>query len=157
MNYVDWLKTVPVEIREDPLWNQEAYRLALFAADLGWYDTTKLFRDGRTVKLAAQLFDAVGSVGANISEGYSRGHQKDRARFYEYALGSARESRTWYFDGRHVLSEAVAQHRIQLHTQIIRLLLKMVPSTRGYALHEGDASNSFEPLALPDEVGPLST
>src|SRR5436309_10799387 len=23
MNYADWLKTVPVEIREDPLWNQE--------------------------------------------------------------------------------------------------------------------------------------
>jgi hypothetical protein len=39
MNYVDWLKTVPVEIRADPLWNQEAYRLALFAADLGWHDT----------------------------------------------------------------------------------------------------------------------
>src|SRR6266566_2300542 len=66
MNYADWLKTVPVEIREDPLWNQEAYRLALFAADLAWHDTTKLFRDGRTVKLAGQLFEAVGSVGVNI-------------------------------------------------------------------------------------------
>ena len=41
MNYADWLKTVPVEIREDPLWNQEAHRLALFAADLAWHDTTK--------------------------------------------------------------------------------------------------------------------
>jgi len=60
MNYADWLKTVPVEIREDPLWNQEAYRLALFAADLALHDTTKLFRDGRTVKLAGQLFEAVG-------------------------------------------------------------------------------------------------
>jgi hypothetical protein len=87
VNYTEWLKTVPTDIREDPLWNVEAYRLALFAADLGWHDTTKLFRDGRTLKLAAQLFDAIGSVGANISEGYSRGHQKDRARFYEYALG----------------------------------------------------------------------
>src|SRR6266436_659514 len=129
MKYPDWLKTVPVEIREDPLWNIEAYRLALFTADLAWHDITKLFRDGRTLKLAGQLFEAVGSVGANISEGYSRGHQKDRARFYEYALGSARESRTWYFDGRFVLGESVAHHRIQLHTQIIRLLLKMMPSS----------------------------
>jgi four helix bundle protein len=153
MNYVDWLKTVPVQIREDPLWNQEAYRLALFAADLGWHDTTKLFRDGRTLKLAAQLFDAVGSVAANISEGYSRGYQKDRARFYEYALGSARESRTWYFDGRHVLGEIVADHRIRLHTQIIRLRLKMVPLTRGYALHEGDPPDI---LIDSDRMEPLS-
>lgn len=105
MNYADWLKNIPGEMSEDPLWNQEAYRLALFSADLAWHDATKLFRDGRTLKLAAQSFDAVGSVGANISEGYSRGHQKDRARFYEYALGSARESRTWYFDARHLLGE----------------------------------------------------
>src|SRR5438094_5493738 len=123
MNYTDWLTAVPVEIRDDPLWNQEAYRLALFAADLAWHDTTKLFRDGRTVELAGQLFSAVGSVAANISEGYSRGYQKDRARFYQYALGSASERRTWYFDGRFLLGEAVAIHRIKLHTQIIRLLL----------------------------------
>ena len=153
MNYSDWVKTVPVEILEDALWSQEAYRLALFAADLGWLDTTKLFRDGRTTKLAAQLYDAVGSIGANISEGYSRGHQKDRARFYEYALGSARESRTWYFDGRHILGETVAQHRIRLHTQIIRLLLKMVPLTRGYSLHETDAPSAS---ILPDDSEPFS-
>jgi len=153
MKYSDWLKTVPVEIREDPLWNQEVYRLALLVADLAWRDTTKLFRDGRTMKLAAQLFEAVGSIGANISEGYSRGYQKDRARFYEYALGSARESRTWYFDGRHVLGEAVALHRIQLHTQIIRLLLKMLPPTRGYALHEGDSPSGLE---FSDALEPLS-
>lgn len=141
MNYLDWQKIVPTEIQQDPLWNQEAYRLALFAADLCWHDTTKLFRDGRTKKLAAQLYDAVGSVGANISEGYSRGHQKDRARFYEYALGSARGSRTWYFDGRHVLGEFVAKHRMSLHTQMVKLLLRMVPITRGYALHESDSAD----------------
>jgi four helix bundle protein len=147
MNYAEWVKNVPDEIREDPLWNQEAYRLALFAADLPWHDATKLFRDGRTLKLAAQLFDAVGSVGANISEGYSRGYQKDRARFYEYALGSARESRTWYFDGRHVLGETVSSHRIKLHTQIVKLLLATLPATRGYSLHEGDSENA---MALDD-------
>ena len=153
MNYTEWLKTVPTDIREDPLWNVEAYRLALFAADLGWHDTTKLFRDGRTLKLAAQLFDAIGSVGANISEGYSRGHQKDRARFYEYALGSARESRTWYFDGRNILSEKVANHRIQLHTQIVKLLLTMLPSIRGYSLHEIDSGNA---IVMTDASQPFS-
>ena len=153
MNYADWLKTVPVEIRDDTLWNQEVYRLAMFSADLGWSDTTKLFRDGRTVKLAAQLFDAIGSIGANLSEGYSRGHQKDRARFYEYALGSARESRTWYFNGRHILGQIVAEHRIKLQTQIIRLLLKILPPTRGYVLHETEWS---ENSSMPDDLEPAT-
>jgi four helix bundle protein len=148
MNYAEWVNTVPEEIRNDPLWNQEAYRLALFPADIGWQDTTKLSRDGRTLKLAAQLFDALGSIGANISEGYSRRHNKDRARFYEYALGSARETRTWYFDARHLLDPAVTEHRIRLLTQIIRLLLTMLPATRGYSLHEG---NSPSALVLRDD------
>jgi four helix bundle protein len=151
MNYAEWVNTVPEEIRNDPLWNQEAY-LALFAADISWQDTTKLFRDGRTLKLAAQLFDAVGSIGANISEGYSRGHNKDRARFYEYALGSARETRTWYFDSRHLLGPAVTEHRIRLLTQIIRLLLTMLPATRGYSLHEGDSPSA---LVLNDDFNGL--
>ena len=140
MNYREWLLTVPETIQGDLLWKEEVYRLALFAADLAWLDASKLFRDGRTLKLAGQLIDAVGSEGANISEGYSRGYPKDRARFYEYALGSARESRTWYFDGRHVLGEAIAEHRMKLHTGIIRLLLKMVPLTRGYTLHDEEVA-----------------
>lgn len=150
MNYAEWVKTVPHELQEDALWQQEAYRLALFSAELAWHDVTKLFRDGRTIKLAAQLFDAVGSIGANIAEGYSRGFPKDRARLYEYALGSGRESRTWCFDARHALRDAVSEHRIRLHTQIIRLLLSMLPLTRGYALHEGDDDSG---LIMTDDTG----
>ena len=61
---------------------------------------------------------------------------KDRARFYEYALGSARESRGWYYKARHVLGEAVGDHRMGLTTQIVRLLIKMVPDQRGYKITE---------------------
>ncbi|MBI5801412.1 MAG: four helix bundle protein [Verrucomicrobia bacterium] len=147
MNYPEWLKSVPATITEDPLWNQEAYRLALFAADLAWHDSTKLFRDARTRELAGQLIGAVGSIGANISEGYSRGFPKDRARFYEYSLGSARETRTWYFDGRHILGDAVADHRMKLQTQIIRMLLATVPVTRGYSLHENEIPYTAQPVA----------
>jgi four helix bundle protein len=136
MNYEEWLKSVPMEITGDPLWTVEAYRLALFAAELGWHDVTKLMKDKRTVELSDQLYRALGSIGANISEGYSRGGGRDRARFYEYALGSARESRGWYCNGRHVLGETVAEHRIHLLTQIIRLLLRMVPDQRSATFHE---------------------
>jgi four helix bundle protein len=132
MNFEQWLETVPREITEDSLWKMEAYRLALFAADLGWYDVTKLAGDRRTLDLAGQLYRAIGSIEANISEGYSRGSGRDRARFYQYALGSARESRGWYCKGRYVLGETVAMHRIQLLTHITRLLLVMVPNQRAY-------------------------
>lgn len=68
--------------------------------------------------------------------GYSRGTGKDRARFYEYGLGSARESRDWYYKGRHILGETVVQHRLQLLTKVIRLLLTMIPQQRGRLLRE---------------------
>ena len=88
------------------------------------------------MSLSDQLFRAIGSISANIAEGYSRGNHKDRARFYEYALGSARESRDWYYKGRHILSEPVTSHRLDLLTKIIRLLLVMVPNQRKVALKE---------------------
>ena len=136
MTYDEWLASVPPEFTQDPLWRMQVYRLAVFASDLAWQDVSKLIKDRRTVSLADQLFRAVGSTGANIAEGYGRRSGKDQARFYEYALGSAREARGWYRQGRYVLSEAVATHRISLLTQIARLLLTIIPAERGYKLRE---------------------
>ena len=136
MNYQEWLQGVPKELSGDPLWKVEAYRPALFVGDLGWHDVTKLMHDKRSLALSDQLYRALGSVAANISEGYSRSSGKDRAHFYEYALGSARESRGWCYQGRHILGEAVSAHRMQLLTQIIRLLLTMVPEQRTVSLRE---------------------
>jgi four helix bundle protein len=82
------------------------------------------------------LYGSLGSVSANIAEGYSRGSNKERAHFYEYALGSARESRDWYYKSRHILGEGVVTHRFSLLVQVIRLLLTMVPQQRGKSLHE---------------------
>jgi len=72
----------------------------------------------------------MGSISANIAEGYSRSTGKDRARFYEYALGSARESRDRYYKARYVLGESVTQHRSGFLTEITRLLITMVPQQR---------------------------
>jgi four helix bundle protein len=139
MRYEEWLKTVPGEITADSLWKMEAYRLALFAADLGWHDATRLLAERRTMAIADQVYRALGSVSANLAEGYSRGTGRDRAHFYEYALGSARESRDWYYKARHVLKEDVTAHRLSLLAQIIRLLLTMIPQQRGRALREAPA------------------
>ncbi len=139
MNYDEWSRQVPPAITGDSLWRMEAYRLALFVSDLGWYDTTKLAADRRTLGLSDQLYRSVGSIGANLAEGYSRGTGKDRARFYEYSLGSARESRDWYYKGRHIIGETVAEHRMNFLAQVIRLLLTMVPEQRGRTLREEPA------------------
>src|SRR4029078_508662 len=93
-------------------------------------------KDNRTLRLSGQLYEALGSVGANLAEGYSRGTGKDRARFYEYSLGSARESRDWYFKARHLLADDITEHRFSILTEIIRLLLTMVPQQRARKLSE---------------------
>ncbi len=136
MNYAEWETNIPSVIQEDSLWTVEAYRLSLFLADLSWHDATKLSKDSRTRSLSDQLYRSTGSISANIEEGYSKQSSKDRARFYEYALGSARETRGWYYKGRHVLGESVSDHRTELTTQAIRLLIKMVPDQRGYKIME---------------------
>ena len=148
MTFEDWVREVPETIRNDLLWKVEAYRLALFASELCWHDVSKLMRDRRTREMIGQLYRAIGSVSANIAEGYSRGSAKDRARFYEYALGSARESRDWYFKCRHVLGNEVAEHRLELLTQIIRLLLTMVPQQRNYKVGEPEADYRIQPSCV---------
>ena len=136
MNYQEWEESVPQAISGDLLWEVKVYRLALFACEIGWQDATKLTQDRRTISLADQLYRALGSISVNIAEGYSRSSGKDRVRFYEYSLGSARESRDWYYQARHSLTEEVASHRLQLLSEIIRLLLVMIPDQRTHYIKE---------------------
>jgi four helix bundle protein len=146
-DYKEWENSVPKNITGDVLWKMEVYRLGLFVADIGWHDVTVLMRDKRTQGLADQLYRSLGSISANVAEGYSRGTGRDRARFYEYALGSARESRDWYYKARHILSEDVMTYRLDLLTQIIRLLLAMIPQQRQRKLRE--AGPIYESENLP--------
>jgi four helix bundle protein len=146
----EWSAEIPDTIANDPLWRMKVYRLALFLGDLAWHDVTKLVSDRRTMRLADQLFRAVGSIGANIAEGYSRGSGKDRVRFYEYALGSARESRHWYYMGRHTLPDKVVEHRLGLLAEVSRLLLTIVPQERGRSLAEEQTTYEIDLAVLLD-------
>ena len=131
-----WEATVPVQIRQDRLWSLRVYRLGLWLGDLAWDDATVLHRDGRTRRVADQLYRAVGSISANVAEGYSRGSGKDRARFYEYSLGSAREARDWYFKARHRLGDDTSTQRITVLTDVIRLSLGLIQKQPGRSLRE---------------------
>lgn len=131
-----WEAGVPEAIRRDRLWSLRAYRLGLWLGDLAWEDVTVLHRDGRTRRIADQLYRAVGSISANLAEGYSRGSGKDRARFYEYALGSAREARDWYYKARHRLGDDLVAARIEILTDVIRLVLGLIQKQPGRTLRE---------------------
>ena len=139
MNYQDWQTTVSDDITKDPLWSLEAYRLGLFIAEIGWHDVIALNKNPLTRSLANQLIRALDSISANIAEGYSRSTGKDRARFYEYSLGSAREARDWYYKARRVLREEVVEHRIALLTKIIKMLNVLIPKQRRKGLREEQA------------------
>lgn len=141
----EWEKTVPPAITGDVLWNHKVYRLSLYAADVGWEDVTKLAQDRRTSSLSDQLNRALGSISSNYAEGFSRGTGRARATFYEYSLGSARESRDWYYKARHVLGEETVNHRLTLQSEIIRLLLTILPNERQAPLLLRESTTEYEP------------
>lgn len=93
-------------------------------------DAKALGGEPGTERIAGQLYAAVSSIGANIGEGYSRSSGKDRARIFEFALGSVRESIHWYRASRPVLGESVTT-RLNTLEEIRRLLLAIIPRERG--------------------------
>ena len=117
-------------LTSDPLWRTEAFRLALYTADVAWSDVTLLGRDRRTRSLSDQLYRALGSVPANIAEGYSRDPGADRAKYCGYALGSARESRVWYHLARPKLGADTVASRLDVLTSVVRLLVVALPQER---------------------------
>ena len=123
MTYEDWLKEVPDNFTHDALWKFEAHRKAMFLADLAWFDSEKLLADSRGRGIAWQLIESAGSVSANIEEGYGRGFGRNYAQFLRIALGSARETRGWYWKGRHMFSHDVLTHRLALMDEIIGALV----------------------------------
>ena len=152
MNYAEWLEDVPVSLRNDPLWSLESYRLALFVGDIGWPDVVELSKHDLTKRLASQLYAALGSISVNITEGYSRSKGPDRARFFEYALGSARESRDWYYKSRHILRAEVIQHRMTLLTQIIGMLVPTISNQRKHSIREEKAEYNTSAFSLNGEI-----
>ena len=154
MNYTQWLVDVPPELINDPIWKLEVYRLGLFAGDIGLQDALFLMKKPLMLSVADQLHRAIDSISVNLTEGYSRSKGPDRARFIEGSLGSARESREWYYKSRHIFKPEVLKHRMGLTTRIISMLTPMIPHQRKYALREDQAEynvNSSD-FSLDSEV-----
>ena len=128
--FADWEATVPASFKRDTIWRTPAYRFGLWLADLVKADANVLRADRNSRNDADQLLRAVGSISSNLSEGYSRSTGPERARYYDYALASARESRDWYYKARDVLGIERMEHRIEILDRIIRILTAIVPRER---------------------------
>ena len=107
-----------------------AYRLALYSMSLAQSDARQIRANRLTRPHLDQLLRAVGAISADIDEGYSRSSGRERAHYYEYALGSARESRGWYYKCAAAFSPDVLAERLALLSEIIRILAAIIPRER---------------------------
>ena len=136
----EWERIAGAPRTGDPLWSVQAFRIALYATECHTFDRRV---NAQLAKAAAlnQLTRALGSIAANIAEGYSRSSIADRTRFYGYALGSAREAIAWYDTLRIELGGLVDQRQETL-IQVRRLLLTTLrnarPDRAGAALRDSD-------------------
>ena len=120
------MTSAKLRTKRDAIDRVQAYRLAMEAlADVK--------RDLRAGEIENQLIRAVASIAANIAEGYSRGTAADRRRFFEYALGSVRESAVWYA----TLPQPSPPDRLDRLESIRRLLLAMIRNARLRAPDDG--------------------
>lgn len=150
MTYDEWEASLPREVKDDRIWHVQAYRLALYLADAAELDTRFAVEDARFLGNAAQLVKAAGSVAASIAEGYPRRSGRDRAKFYEYALTSLTETKSWYIGIRSHVAPAVLTERFATMESIKRLTLTMIRSARANGTSELDPKIPSKPQSEPD-------
>ena len=130
MELDEWMATVPRALRTDPMWKIRAYQIASYCTHLAGHDALRAGKDPRLSETVPQLMRAIGSVTAHIAEGYSRLSRKDRIRYYEYALGSVNESKSWYMTASIALDPATIEHRLEHLARVSQLLLVMIRNER---------------------------
>ena len=156
VEYRTWERRSAPSLKGDPIWRMTVYRLARFTADRAWVDVTRLGADPHTRWVAADLCRSVGAICSDLSEGYSRSSGRDRVRFYQYALGSARESRDWYLQGEPVLGETRVALAVELLNRICRLTLSLIPAERRRQIRpsRGKATPPNHPRQHPPSPAP---
>ena len=121
-----WEKSQPDAITKDPIWTLNCYREALFLVALAQQDIGRVEKRDPFAKAKAQLLTSVGSVAANIAEGYGRMTVADRTRFLNYALGSTREAMTWYQVVATAAQCTALEDRINRLARIRRMILGLL-------------------------------
>jgi four helix bundle protein len=130
------------------------YQLSLELWDLCWVDTETLSKDFRGKEIGRQLIRSVGSISANIEEGYGRGFGKEYPQFLRIARGSARESKGWYRKSNFLLSEKIIEERTEKLDFIIAMLTRSIQTLENKKVGENRNDEGKRiyprPLSSPD-------
>jgi four helix bundle protein len=132
MTYEEWESSVSEKIKREPIWSFFGYRKALFLYELVWRDCQGMIHDPRGKAISQQIIRSAGSISANIEEGHGRGYGKQRNWFLSVAIGSARETKGWYWRARHLFPEELIESRMALLDEIISLLVTELSRQRGH-------------------------
>ncbi len=102
------------------------YKLSMELWEEMWQDSEILMQDYRGKEIARQLIRSVGSICANIEEGYGRGFGKEYPQYLRISRGSTRESKGWYQRSNHLLSSETLAARILKLNSIIAMETKSI-------------------------------
>lgn len=100
------------------------YKEAQALYDLCWKDTDIIRSDGRGKVISLQMIRSMGSIPANIEEGYGRGYGEEYPRYLRIARGSAQETKGWYERSKFLLPADIIQARTQKLNMIIACITK---------------------------------
>lgn len=120
----------------DPLERMTVHRIASALVPESFQDCNRLIAHPVTVEIGPRLYASVGSIIVNVAEGYSRSSGADRVRFYEYALGSVRESMKWYRAAEPVLGTDITTDRLDRLEVMRRLLSATIPREPGRTIRK---------------------
>jgi four helix bundle protein len=121
-DFLTWEQRAPSAARLDPAWRFNAYRVSLYALDRVRADLPRIRRRAGA-DIANQLLRSIASISANIGEGLGRPTPIDRLRFIGIALGSLRESFTWYQAAASAFSRESLECRLSELGELRSLLL----------------------------------
>ena len=110
----------------DKLDEIQYYQLSKELWKLCWMDIEILRKDFRGIEIGKQMIRSVGSISANIEEGFGRGFGKEYAQFLRIARGSARESRGWYERSGFLLPAETIAERDRILGNIIAMITKAI-------------------------------
>ena len=122
---------VSTDDSQDPLSRMRVCQLIADLIPESYEDAKLVQKEPITEEIARQLYAAVCSIEVNIAEAYSRSSGRDRAMRFEYALGSVRESMSWYKSSLPVLGEETVKDRRNRLEEMRRILLAIIPRERG--------------------------
>ena len=109
----------------------EVYQIAREIGRLAW-NVYKDLKNEYRFSTGQQFLESVGSIGANIAEGFGRYHYLDSAKFYYNARGSLWEAKHWTetLHERDLMSEEIFETISKKYTILAVKLNNFIASTK---------------------------